>query len=131
MEVVAPPRPAYSVGSEEVAKAFWEAHRGQGRRPGRGEVYDMSQMTATHRTLPLGSRVVVESLLNRRIVEVRITGRDLSADGGILNLSPAAARAARPVSAPAPSPAPAESSTRAAPGRRPASQRTRRRPGVT
>jgi len=93
VEVVAPPRPAYSVGSEEAGTAVWEAHPGQGRRPGRGEVYDMSQMTASHRTLPLGSRVGVESLLNRRIVEVRITGRDLSADGGILNLSPAAARA--------------------------------------
>ncbi len=90
---VAPPRPAYSVGSEEAGKAVWEGHPGQGRRPGRGEVYDMSQMTATHQTLPLGSRVVVESLLNRRIVEVRINGRDLSADRGILNLSPAAARA--------------------------------------
>ena len=93
VEVVAPPRPVYSVGYEEAGKAFWEAHPSQGRRPGRGEVYDMSQMTASHQTLPLGSRVVVESLLNRRIVEVRITDRDLSADRGILNLSPAAARA--------------------------------------
>ena len=93
VEVVAPPRPVNSVGYEESGKAFWEAHTSQGRRPGRGEVYDMSQMTASHQTLPLGSRVVVESLLNRRIVEARITGRDLSPARGILNLSPAAARA--------------------------------------
>src|SRR3990172_1687997 len=103
VEVVAPPRPAYSVGSEEAGTAVWEAHPGQGRRPGRGEVYDMSQMTASHRTLPLGSRVGVESLLNRRIVEVRITGREFSPDRGILNLSPAAARALRSPPPPAPS----------------------------
>src|SRR3990172_8614730 len=88
-----PPRRVYSVGYEEAGKAVWEAHPSQERRPGRGEVYDMSQMTASHRTLPLGSRLVVESLLNRRIVEVRITGREFSPDRGILNLSPAAAPA--------------------------------------
>lgn len=93
VEVVAPPRPAYSVGYEEAGTAFWEAHRPQGRRPSRAEVYEMSQMTASHEAFPLDSRVVVENLLNRRIVEVRIAGRELSADRGILNLSPAAARA--------------------------------------
>jgi rare lipoprotein A len=52
----------------------------------------MSQLTAAHRTLPLGSWVIVESLLNGRTVEVRITDRGFSADRRILELSPAAAR---------------------------------------
>ena len=52
----------------------------------------MSQLTAAHPTVPLGSRVVVESLLNGRTVEVRITDRAFSADRLIIELSPAAAR---------------------------------------
>lgn len=75
------------VGYEETGAAVWDGHAPAGRR----EVYDMSQLTAGHRTLPLGSSVVVESLLNGRTVEVRITDRGLG-DRRILELSPAAAR---------------------------------------
>lgn len=52
----------------------------------------MSQLTAAHRTLPLGSWVVVENLLNRRTVEVRITDRGPFQGDRILDLSQAAAR---------------------------------------
>jgi rare lipoprotein A len=79
------------VGYEEMGAAVWDGHPPAGRRPASREVYDMSQLTAGHRTLPLGSSVMVESLLNGRTVEVRITDRGLG-DRRILALSLAAAR---------------------------------------
>ncbi len=82
------PLPTPAVGYEETGAAVWDGHPPAGRR----EVYDMSQLTAAHRILPPGSWVVVESLLNGRTVEVRITDRGFFADRRILELSPAAAR---------------------------------------
>lgn len=91
VEVV--PRPVYSLGYEETGEASWYSHPSQGWRAARGDVYDLSQMTGAHPILPLGSRVVVESLLNQRIVEVRITDRAPFTARPSLHLSPAAARA--------------------------------------
>lgn len=89
--MVSPPRPVF-VGYEETGEASWYGHPFHGRRTASGEVYDMSQMTAAHRTLPLGSRVVVENLVNGRAAEVRITDRGPFTGGRILDLSQAAAR---------------------------------------
>ena len=86
------PPPIPVVGYEETGEAVWYGRPPDGRRSASREVYDMSQLTAAHRTVPLGSWVVVESLLNGRTVEVRITDRGISADRRILELSPAAAR---------------------------------------
>lgn len=85
------PQPTF-VGYEERGEASWYGHPFHGRPTASGEVYDMSQLTAAHRTLPMGSRVVVENLLNRRTVEVRITDRGPFKDNRILDLSQAAAR---------------------------------------
>lgn len=82
----------YVVGYEETGEAVWTGYLHEDRRPASREVYDRSQLTAAHRTVPLGSWVVVESLLNGRAVEVRITDRGSLQDRGILELSPAAAR---------------------------------------
>jgi len=88
---VPPPRPVL-VGYEETGTASWYGEPYHGRRTASGEVYDMSQMTAAHRSLPFGSWVVVENLLNRRTVEVRITDRGPFTGDRILDLSNAAAR---------------------------------------
>ncbi len=86
------PLPVPVVGYEETGEAVWYGHPLDGRRPSSREVFDMSQLTAAHRILPPGSWVVVESLLNGRTVEVRITDRGFLGDRRILELSPAAAR---------------------------------------
>ncbi len=86
------PPPPVSVGSEETGEASWYGSPFHGRRTASGEVYDMSQLTAAHRTLPFGSWVVVENLLNRRTAEVRITDRGPFMGNRILDLSNAAAR---------------------------------------
>lgn len=91
MVAVPPPGPV-SIGYEETGNASWYGHPYHGRRAASGEVYDMSQMTAAHQTLPFGTRVVVENLLNGRAVEVQITDRGPFKDNRILDLSLAAAR---------------------------------------
>jgi rare lipoprotein A len=53
----------------------------------------MNALTAAHRTLPLGSRVLVTNLRNGRSVEVRINDRGPQTPDRIIDLSYAAARA--------------------------------------
>jgi rare lipoprotein A len=65
--------------------------RFQGRPTASGEPYDMYEMTAAHRTLPLGSYVEVTNLNNDRTVVVRINDRGPFHGGRMLDLSTAAA----------------------------------------
>lgn len=89
--VVLPPRPVF-VGYEETGEASWYGQPFHGRQAASGEVYDMSQMTAAHRTLPFGTWVAVENVRNGRTAEVRITDRGPFKDNRILDLSRAAAQ---------------------------------------
>jgi rare lipoprotein A (peptidoglycan hydrolase) len=57
-----------------------------------GEVMDGDRLTAAHRTLPPGSRVLVENLANGRSVVVRINDRG-PVKGRIIDVSRAAAEA--------------------------------------
>lgn len=80
------------VGATETGTASWYGHPYHGRRAANGEVYDMEKLTAAHRTLPFGTRVLVENQTNGKTVEVRITDRGPFIDGRIIDLSRAAAR---------------------------------------
>jgi len=88
---LAPPSPA-TVGAEEIGAASWYGYPYHGRPTASGEVYDMNELTAAHRTLPLGSRLMVTNLDNGQAVEVRVNDRGPFAEGRILDLSHAAAR---------------------------------------
>ncbi len=77
----------------ETGKASWYGPWHHGRLTASGEVYDMNRMTAAHRTLPLGTRVIVENLDNGRTAEVRINDRGPYVAGRLLDLSLATARA--------------------------------------
>jgi len=91
---VLPPPPAPAVaGSTETGIASWYGAPYHGRRTASGEVYDMQQLTAAHRTLPFETWVEVTDLDNGKRVEVRITDRGPFVDGRIIDLSHAAARA--------------------------------------
>ncbi|MDO9212889.1 MAG: septal ring lytic transglycosylase RlpA family protein [Methylococcales bacterium] len=65
--------------------------RFQGRKTASGEKYDMFEMTAAHRTLPLRSYVEVTNLENNRKVVVRINDRGPFHGNRVLDLSTAAA----------------------------------------
>ena len=73
-------------------EASWYGHPHHGRRTASGEIYDMNKMTAAHRTLPLGTRVLVTNRENGRTVEVRINDRGPFRKNRVLDLSYAAAR---------------------------------------
>ncbi len=89
----APAAPAApSPGWTETGIASWYGNPYHGRRTSSGEVFDMNQMTAAHRTLPFGAIVRVANLDNRRSVSVRINDRGPFAEGRIIDLSRAAAR---------------------------------------
>jgi rare lipoprotein A len=83
---------APEVGAEARGQASWYGAYHHGMETASGEPFDMHELTAAHRTLPLGARVRVTNLRNGRHVEVRINDRGPYVDGRILDLSRAAAR---------------------------------------
>lgn len=72
----------------ECGIASWYGH---GHRTASGEELDVSAMTAAHKSLPFGTRVLVENLRNGRNVVVRINDRGPFIKGRIVDLSLAAA----------------------------------------
>lgn len=92
------PRPAdrfsgYPIGFVERGMASWYGPGFHGNKTANGERYDMYNLTAAHRTLPLGAIAVVHSLTSGRHVTVRINDRGPFARGRILDLSLAGAQA--------------------------------------
>lgn len=77
--------------SGEVGLASWYGVPYHGRRTSSGEVYDMYQLTAAHRDIPLGSWVEVTNLTNGRSLTVRINDRGPFVDGRVIDLSYASA----------------------------------------
>ena len=77
--------------SGESGLASWYGVPYHGRRTSSGEVYDMYQLSAAHRDIPLGSWVEVTNLTNGRSLTVRINDRGPFVEGRIIDLSYAAA----------------------------------------
>ena len=90
--VVTTPPEAPTPGVEEVGLASWYGAPHHGRRTASGEIYDMNQMTAAHKTLPFGTRLLVTNRDTSRTAEVRINDRGPFVKGRILDVSYAAAR---------------------------------------
>ena len=85
--------PGYPIGFVERGVASWYGPGFHGNKTANGERYDMHQLTAAHRTLPLGSIAVVRSMSTGRQVTVRINDRGPFARGRVLDLSLAGANA--------------------------------------
>ena len=73
--------------------ASWYGHPYHGRPTASGEIYNMYDITAAHKTLPFGTRVTVHDLENGHDVTVRINDRGPFIEGRIIDLSYAAAQA--------------------------------------
>ncbi|MBK5294978.1 MAG: septal ring lytic transglycosylase RlpA family protein [Acidobacteriia bacterium] len=80
------------VGAVQSGIASWYGNPYHGRRAANGEIFDMEQFTAAHRTFSFGTWVRVHNLDNGKLVEVRITDRGPFIRGRIIDLSRAAAR---------------------------------------
>jgi rare lipoprotein A len=90
---VQPPEAPAPVVQGEEGIASWYGHPYHGRPTANGEIYNMYDMTAAHRTLPFGTEVRVHDLENGRSVIVRINDRGPFVEGRIIDLSYAAAQA--------------------------------------
>ena len=77
----------------EVGLATWYAAPYKGRKAANGEVFDVSAFTAAHRTLPMGSLVVVTNLNTGQWAAMRISDRGPFVDGRIVDLTVASAKA--------------------------------------
>ena len=73
--------------------ASWYGEPFNGHRTSNGEIYDMYQFTAAHRTLPFGAVLHVTNLSNGKQTEVRINDRGPFVANRVIDLSLSAARA--------------------------------------
>lgn len=78
-------------GFSERGIASWYGNKFHGKRTSSGEPYDMYQMTAAHKTLPIPVHVRVTNLDNGKSIIVRVNDRGPFVDGRIIDLSYAAA----------------------------------------
>lgn len=88
---VAAPAPVASNVQEGIAS--WYGPGFHGKRTSSGERFDQYDFTAAHRTLPLGSWVVVTNQTNGRSIQVYVNDRGPYIQGRVIDLSYAAARA--------------------------------------
>ncbi|MGC1105347.1 MAG: septal ring lytic transglycosylase RlpA family protein [Candidatus Acidiferrales bacterium] len=95
-----PPAPSRAMPSSAVpgeyteeGVASWYGVPFNGRRTSNGEVYDMYQLTAAHRTLPFNAVVRVTNLTNGKEVNVRINDRGPFVANRVIDLSYSAAEA--------------------------------------
>jgi len=82
-------------GSEKFYQtgiSSWYGREFHGRKTASGEKFDMNDLTAAHRTLPLGSVILVKNLDNGKVVKVRVNDRGPFKGKRILDLSYAAAK---------------------------------------
>ncbi len=80
--------PLNAAKADQVGHASWYALTSQ---TASGERMNPNELTAAHRSLPFGTRVLVENLSNGRSVVVRINDRGPFVGGRVIDLSKAAA----------------------------------------
>ncbi len=77
----------------EVGYATWYSAPYKGRKAANGQVFRDGALTAAHRTLPMGSLIVVTNLKTGQWSAMRITDRGPFVDGRILDMTIASAKA--------------------------------------
>lgn len=76
----------------ERGQASWYGKKFHGRKTSSGERYDMHQMTAAHKSLPLPTYALVTNLENGRSAVVKVNDRGPFVGNRIIDLSYAAAK---------------------------------------
>ena len=75
----------------QIGLASWYGGDFQGRATASGQIYNMTDLTCAHRSLPLGTLVRVTNLVNHKSVVVRVTDRGPFLASRVVDLSYAAA----------------------------------------
>jgi rare lipoprotein A len=98
------PHPSYKIGApytikgityyphvdyayDQTGVASWYGEAFDGQYTANGEVFDLNQITAAHKTLPLPSIVEIVNLQNNRALRVRVNDRGPFADNRIVDVS--------------------------------------------
>lgn len=81
-----------SKGYQETGIASWYGQPFHGRKTSNGERYNMHEMTAAHKTLPMGTTLLVRNLDNKKETVVRINDRGPFVRGRVIDLSYLAAK---------------------------------------
>ncbi len=76
----------------QIGNASWYGKQFHGRTTASGEDFDMFELTAAHRKLPLGTFVKVTNLRNGKWIVVRVNDRGPYVSNRIMDLSYSAAR---------------------------------------
>ena len=76
----------------EVGIASWYGEKFHGKVTANGAIYDMNDLTAAHKTLPMPSKVRVTNLTNGRSLNLDINDRGPFVNGRIIDLSRRAAQ---------------------------------------
>jgi len=84
--------PAEDWKYDETGIASWYGEQFHGKYTANGEIFDLNQLTAAHRTLPMPTVVRVTNLENGRSIEVRVNDRGPYARGRIIDMSRRAAQ---------------------------------------
>lgn len=79
-------------GFSQYGRASWYGRDFHGKRTANGEIYNMYDMTAAHKTLPFDTYVSVRNLNNNKTTVVRINDRGPFARGRVIDLSYSAAK---------------------------------------
>jgi rare lipoprotein A len=77
----------------EIGLASWYTAPYKGRKAANGEVFDSNALTAAHRTLPMGSLIVVTNLKTGQSSAMRISDRGPFVADRMIDLTPASAKA--------------------------------------
>jgi rare lipoprotein A len=88
-----PPQVSVPAGYVEQGNASWYGVPFNGHRTSDGEVYNMYDFTAAHRTLPFNAVLRVTNVANGMQTQVRINDRGPFVAGRIIDLSYSAAKA--------------------------------------
>lgn len=81
-----------TTGYSATGMASWYGPGFHGRRTASGKRFNSKKLTAAHRTLPFGTRVLVTNLANDKSVEVVINDRGPALKSRVIDLSFAAAK---------------------------------------
>ncbi|MGB3465053.1 MAG: septal ring lytic transglycosylase RlpA family protein [Cyclobacteriaceae bacterium] len=71
--------------------ASWYGPGFHGKKTASGEIFDTGKLTAAHRTLPFGTKLIVRNAANNKMVTVKVNDRGPFAKSRIIDLSKAAA----------------------------------------
>jgi rare lipoprotein A len=89
------PAPEQSSPRQETGIASYYSSAFNGRRTASGERFSNTALTAAHRQYPLGTRLRVTNLKNRRRVLVRVNDRGPFVAGRVISVTRRAARILR------------------------------------